>query len=204
MARARRPDQLTRIVRNRSSRNGTACRVIVMHTTEGHNRPGISDITGLASFFDNASVQASSHYAVDQEGNSVRMVPDAEKAWTVTVSNPFTLNIEQIGFAASSKSYWVKDYHNGLRRCAEILADWSVKYDIPLRYSTSNGVCSHNDLPGDHWDPGPNYPFQYLIWWARYIKMHRQGKKLRAARYARFVRATQRRHGFSAGTTWYR
>ena len=40
-------------VRNQSSRNGRKPKIIVLHTTEGHNRPGLSDLDSLVSMFDN-------------------------------------------------------------------------------------------------------------------------------------------------------
>jgi hypothetical protein len=49
----------TRLVRNRSSRNGSRPRLMVLHTTEGDNHPGIRDLEGLAGWFDNPDAQAS-------------------------------------------------------------------------------------------------------------------------------------------------
>jgi N-acetyl-anhydromuramyl-L-alanine amidase AmpD len=79
-------------VANQSSRNGARIGLIVLHDTEGGNVPNSSrDLQGLADFFDRPAVQASSHVGVDQDGNSSRMVPDSQKAWTQAFYNPVSL-----------------------------------------------------------------------------------------------------------------
>jgi hypothetical protein len=149
-------------VSNQSSRNGRKPRIIVLHTTEGHNRPGLSDLQGLVSMFDNPATQASSHIGNDAEGNDARMVPDDRKAWTQAQFNPIALSIEQIGFAADSGSMSQKQLAN----TAAWIAHWSRKYDIPIRHSTTHGVCQHRDLGaagGGHSDCGPAYPFNKVL-----------------------------------------
>ena len=200
--RRQRPRSLVDIVRRGLRRVPAA--IMVLHTTQGHNRPGVSDLTGLAEFF--KRVEADSTFGVDQEGNRIRMRPDADRPWTQGKDNDRALSIEQVGFAESTKRYWIRDYHNGLRTVAEILADWSIKHKIPLRLSKWVGVCGHVHIsgPGGHWDPGPNYPYQYVIAWARYVKLYKQGRKRRAKKYARKVLRVQRAYGIKNPTTWYR
>lgn len=198
-----RPRQLIDIVR-RSVRSARIA-LMVVHTTQGHNRPGVSDLEGLADFF--RGVEADSTFGVDQEGHRSRFKPDGDKPWTQAAFNSKALSVEQVGFAEESRRYWIVDYHNGLRTVAEILADWSVKYRLPLRLSTSLGACEHKHLGaagGGHVDCGPNYPIRYVLWWARYIKLYRQNKKIRAARYARKIKRVQRGEGVKNPTTWYR
>jgi N-acetylmuramoyl-L-alanine amidase-like protein len=156
---------LTRNVRNQSSRNGVKPRIMVLHTTESHNRPGVGDLQGLASWFDNPAAQASSHIGNDAEGNDIRMVPDDAKAWTQAAYNSIALSIEQIGHA--SQSSWPRAQ---LENTARWLAHWSRKYDIPLVRSTARGVCQHKDLGaagGGHHDCGPNYPLADVLRMAR-------------------------------------
>lgn len=192
----------TALVRNRSSRHGTRPSLIVLHTTEGHNRAGTSDLIGLANWFDNPAAQSSSHVGIDAEGNKVRMVPDGEKAWTQANFNPQALSIEQVGFASKSKRFWITRYHRGLRAVAEQVADWSIKYNIPLKHSTSRGVCQHSDLGaagGGHHDCGPGYPFKYVLYWARLIAWRKKGRKggwrqANARRYKNAVLRQQRRY----------
>lgn len=200
------PQNLTQNVRNQSSRNGARPKIAVLHTTEGHNRPGVSDLTGLAGWFDNPAAQASSHLGIDQEGNCIRMVPDDAKAWTQASFNPQALAIEQVGFSATSKQQWVKDYHRGLYRVAVALARWHKAYGIPLKHSTSFGVCQHKNLGlagGGHHDCGPGYPERYVTWWARlvYYRISGRRKSARARMYKAFVAGVQRRHGFKKSDT---
>lgn len=200
----KKPRHLKHTVCNRSSREGEAIRVVILHTTEGHNRPGVSDLQGLANFFDNPAVEASSHLGIDAEGNSIRMVDDRQKAWTAGNANAYSLNIEQVGFAAESKRDWVRNHHRGLYRVAVVLARWHRRWDIPLRHSTRRGVCQHKHVsgPGGHTDCGPGYPEAYVILWARLIAYRLAGKNksLRARYYKRRVSAIQKRYGLRPDT----
>jgi N-acetylmuramoyl-L-alanine amidase len=157
-----------RLVRNRSSRNGVKPRLLVLHTTESHNRPGVADLDNLAGWFDNPASQCSSHIGNDAEGNDIRMVPDEAKAWTQARFNSVSLSIEQIGHASQTR--WPDAQ---LRNTARWLAFWSRKYGIPLVRSTERGVCQHRDLGpggGGHHDCGPGYPFDRVLAMARDIQ----------------------------------
>jgi hypothetical protein len=160
--------EITANVRNQSSRRGLKPRIIVLHTTEGHNRPGLTDLQGLVRFFDSPASQASSHVANDAEGNDARMVPDEAKAWTQAAFNAVALSIEQIGFA--SQTTWPDAQ---LRNTASWVAHWSKRWDIPLVRSTARGVCQHVDLGaagGGHHDCGGAYPFDRVIALARELR----------------------------------
>jgi N-acetylmuramoyl-L-alanine amidase len=156
---------IERTVRNQSSRRGLKPRIIVLHTTEGHNRPGLVDLHGLVSFFDNPNNQVSSHIANDAEGNDARMVPDEAKAWTQAAFNSISLSIEQIGQAA--QTHWPDSQ---LQNTAKWIAHWSHKWGIPITASTKHGVCQHRELGaagGGHHDCGDNYPFGRVLAMAR-------------------------------------
>jgi|GEM_PF-2004008 len=174
-------------VRNQSSRDGKRPRLIVLHTTEGHNRPGVGDLSDLANFFDRADVEASSHVANDAEGHDARMVPDDRKAWTQSSFNPVCLSIEQIGFASTKRAEWAKQASRQLYNTAGWIAYWSGKHDIPIRRgigvagaAVRSGVVSHAQLGiagGGHVDPGSGYPFRYVLRLARLIRLEAEGKK---------------------------
>jgi N-acetylmuramoyl-L-alanine amidase/Putative peptidoglycan binding domain len=136
--------------------------LIVLHSTEGQNVPGSAkDLQGLAAFFDRLSTQASSHVATDSDGQSARMVPDSRKAWTCAGYNSMSLNIEQIGFAAQGE--WALAE---LKETARWIAYWHRHHGIPIRHSTSFGVCQHVDLGaagGGHVDCGPGYPEEKVL-----------------------------------------
>ena len=117
------------------------------------------------SFFDNPRSQVSSHVANDAEGNDARIVPDEAKAFTQAAFNSIALSIEQIGFASQKQFPQAQ-----LENTARWIAHWSRKWDIPIKQSTSHGVCQHRDLGrsgGGHVDCGPNYPFDKVLAMAR-------------------------------------
>lgn len=179
---------------------------VTLHTTEGANRPGISDLEGLASFFEH--VEADATWGVDAEGNRCRMKLDSDAAWTngFRTWNHRAATIEQVGFASTKSHEWITQYHNGLRTVASILADYKQKGAIRLRHTGARpgGVNQHKDIsgPGGHTDCGPGYPERYVIMWARWVYHRREGHKLRAKAYGAFVRGVQRRHGLKPELNW--
>jgi hypothetical protein len=169
----------------------------VLHTSEGHNRPGTSDLQGLASWFDNPASRASSHKAIDREGNVITMVADSSKAWTQCAFNAVALSVEQIGSSSASKRHWVVEYHRGLRTVARQLAHWSIRWGIRLRHSTVNGVCQHKHLRAagcGHADCGPGYPERYVIVWAQLWRLRFLGKNRRGAGRVRVASLKRRLH----------
>lgn len=176
----RRPyERLSTNVRNQSSRNGVKPRLIVLHSTESHNRPGVGDLASITSWFDNPAAQASSHVLVDNEGISAKCVDDQAKAWTQSMFNSVSLSVEMIGFASDSQAQWLMNDRAQLKKTAKYVAYWSKKYDIPIRKAkisggtvTQSGVIRHMDLGqagGGHHDPG-NFPFTALLVVAQYYK----------------------------------
>jgi hypothetical protein len=164
--RVRRPFERVKMdVACQSSRDGARPRLIVLHDTEGGNIPGVQDLRSLGEFFDRITTQASSNVGVDAEGISARYVKDGAKAWAQAAFNPQSLSIEQIGFA--SQTVWPAAQ---LRKTAQYVAYWAVRYEIPLEHSTEHGVCQHSDLGvagGGHRDCGPRYPFGQVLAMAR-------------------------------------
>lgn len=150
----REPAHSTRSTPNQSSRGGADIRVIVVHDTEG-------GFDGSVNWLCNSAAQASAHVVVSKRGESVRLVADSAKAWHVANDNPFTLGIEQEGYA--TQTHWPDAQ---IREVAKWLAYWSQEHDIPLRHSTVHGVCQHKDLGaagGGHHDCGEHYPFARLL-----------------------------------------
>ncbi len=192
----------THIVRNQSDRvpAGRTPTLIILHTTEGANQPGIQDLNALVSWFDNPASQASSHVGIDAEGNCVRMVRDERKAWTAGNYNSVSLNIEQVGRASTTKDNWIEGYHHGLHRVARQMAEWSRRWKIPLQHSIVHGVCQHVNVsgPGGHTDCGPGYPETYVTRWARLIRWRLAGRPERSRAQANldreFVERVQREY----------
>lgn len=139
---------------NRSARNVEIPTLIVLHATEGSAQSAIGWLTSRESM-------ASAHLVVSRTGETTRLVPDSEKAWHAVAVNSFSLGIEQEGRSAQTE--WPDAQ---LETVARWVAYWSAKYNIPIRYSTTAGVCRHSDLGeagGNHGDPGSNYPFDRVL-----------------------------------------
>ena len=191
-------------VRNQSGRNGAKPSLIVIHTTEGHERPGVSDLYGLASWFNNPASQASSHVGNDAEGNEVRMVPDSRKAWTQAMMNPVSLSAELIGFARETRKEWLAQPKQ-LEVTAQRIATWSKAHNIPIRRGSvssggsvrMSGVVSHDELPGTHTDPGKGFPWDVVLKRAREIKVGLEPRKVKKwKRSLQIVRAKAARRGW--------
>lgn len=180
----RRPyETLSANVCNQSSRNGTKPRLIVLHDTESHNRPGNGDLRALVAWFDNPIAKASAHVIVDVEGKSARCVNDDSKAWHCMDFNSISLGIEQVGFATFTQTMWNRNKRAQLLKVAKYIAYWSTKYDIPIqraKVGTSGnvwtpGITTHASLGlsgGGHHDPGTHYPFTAVLRAAKYYQKH--------------------------------
>jgi N-acetyl-anhydromuramyl-L-alanine amidase AmpD len=166
---------------NQSARTGSIA-AIVLHDTESHDRAGASDIQSIGDFFNQGSVQASSHICIDGEGNTGRYVPDERKAWHCAGYNSQTLGIEQIGFATFTAAMWNRNHRAQLKKTAKWIAWWSRKYGIPIQRGavsggrvTRSGVLMHSELGalgGGHHDPGPGYPIWLVLRMARWYKRY--------------------------------
>ena len=178
-----RPDYV-HIVANQSSRGGAVPELIVLHVTTDprgavvvRDQPGIRDLKRLGAYFDDPGSAVSSHVANDAEGNDARYVRDRRKAWTQVAFNPVSLSIEQIGSTAYRRRNWLVNRLPQLEDTARWIAHWHRKWGIPIRRAEVSGasvvepgVATHRQLGrpgGDHSDPGPNYPFAYVLRLAR-------------------------------------
>jgi hypothetical protein len=177
------PDYV-RIVGNQGFRGGFTPELIVLHVTTGphgtkvvRDEPGIKDLAELGAYFDNPLTEVSSHVANDAEGNDARYVRDGRKAWTQVAFNAVGLSIEQIGSTAYRRQNWLVNRLPQLEDTARWIAYWHRKWGIPIRRAVVSGgtvlepgVATHKQLGrpgGNHSDPGPNYPFAYVLRLAR-------------------------------------
>lgn len=165
--------RVRRISPNQSSRNGQDIKLIVIHATAGHNRPGVSDLRNLGDWFANPASQVSSHVATDNEGNSARYVIDRRKAWHCAAYNGVSLGIEQV--IPGDGTEITRDLY---RETARWIAYWSKQHGIPIRQGRTafgrvlrSGVVTHKSLGapgGNHNDPGPGYDLGDLLKLARF------------------------------------
>jgi len=166
-------------------RGGLPVDAIVLHATELPNEPGIRDLRRLASFFARSAL--ATQVANDAAGNSSRMVADDRLVYHATYWNPTTVGIEQMGYSSYTREQWT-DRRPQLDSTARWVAYWARSYRIPIRrcvvsgirYSkrkrvvageiVKRGVCSHAQLdPRNRDDPGPGYPWGYVLAKAREI-----------------------------------
>jgi hypothetical protein len=181
--------QLKLLTRNFSQRShpvhGKKIMALAVHSTESHPRPGSADLQAIYNWFSNPASQASSHYVIDDRGESWQLVREADKAWTIGAANSFTINYEMIGFARDSEASWLARLPQ-LKKLAQHLAHNSRRLDIPLRkgeVANKNGVCvctrtgviRHSDVTragfGSHTDPGAGFPLRRVILLAQWYKV---------------------------------
>lgn len=175
----------TNITPHQSSREGARIHLLVLHTTEGGDNPADNaDLKTLGAVFDGE--EASAHLGVNVRGVFGRYVEDSQKAWAVCNFNSLSLNLEQIGFASTSKHDWFTKRHDQLHGAAEFLQYGHNHYGVPLQAArisgssvTRDGVCQHKDLGISgcgHTDCGPGYPFGYVLLLAQYFVEKQSGK----------------------------
>lgn len=155
-------------------RRGATPHIIGIHTMEAPEAGNTAE--AVANYFGNRSVQASSHWCVD-DNSRVRTVADENAAWTMPPLNDESLNIEMAGYASQTKGQWADVYsEETLDNAALCAAEWCHKYDIPIRRNTdqqiankASGFVGHIDVnrvyhASDHTDPGPNFPWtEFLV-----------------------------------------
>jgi N-acetyl-anhydromuramyl-L-alanine amidase AmpD len=149
---------------NYSSLSGSKVRLIVVHTAEG-----ALTYQALGSFFANPASGVSSHTGIDDTPNTVgEYVRRDYKAWTAANANPYSVQTELCAFAAWTPADW-SAHPTMLANCAAWIAEEAATYGIPLTkldavsaQGGASGVCGHVDLGvagGNHWDPGPSFPW---------------------------------------------
>jgi hypothetical protein len=158
-----------------SSREGGRVHLAVLHTTEGEGT-----LESLKSLFENE--EASSHYASDPHGRIAQYVKDQFKAWTECNFNPVSLSLEQIAFAAFTRTTWFMERHDQLKAAAKFLVYCHIHHGVPIRKGevsgggiVRDGVVQHKDLGligCGHSDCGDGYPQEYVMLLARYYIAH--------------------------------
>lgn len=152
---------------------------MVIHTIESPEDKNRAYNLGI-NVFANPERRASTHYGVDSD-EVVQYVDDANIAWGAEGANQNGIHIEHAGYARQTPSDWNDAYSMAmLERSAELAANKARKYNIPIRKLSwqemkagERGFVGHVDvnrmrrngnlLPDDHWDPGPNFPWDYYL-----------------------------------------
>lgn len=153
---------------NYSERGGASVRLIVLHTAEGART-----IESLGSYFQSASVQASSHVGADDKPGTIgEYVKRPKKAWTQAEFNPVAVSIELCAFASWSRDEW-HSHPAMLDNCAQWIREEADHFGIPIvklspsqAQGSGRGVCQHSDLGargGGHTDCGSGFPIDEVI-----------------------------------------
>jgi hypothetical protein len=163
-------------------RPASAIRYIDLHDMEFRNVYTAAEALGRLS--ESYSYGASPHYGVDNDSIQ-QYLADRLVGYHNTNANYYTLGIEQAGAASNSERAWKTTYKPTLERTAWLIAIKSKKYHIPIEYRTAGylqrykwngkGITTHLQFtrafnPGDHTDPGSNYPIGFVIARAREIR----------------------------------
>lgn len=148
---------------------GEAVRVVVVHTAEG-----IRDADDLVEYFTRSDVDASCHECADDDKRRPA-VPYARAAWTLLSGNAISDNLELCGFAEWSRDEWLQEHMGMIRNAAAWIAERCAARGIPCVKLTpkqlragQSGVIGHVDWSvgmrdGDHWDPGPGFPWDVVM-----------------------------------------
>jgi N-acetyl-anhydromuramyl-L-alanine amidase AmpD len=154
---------------NYSSRGGSGVRLIVVHTTQGG---GSDTFQSLGNYFANPGAEVSSHVGIDDTPGVVgEYVTADQKAWTAANANPYAVQAELCAMAEWGAEW--NDHGVMLDNCAAWIAEEAGRFGIPIRKISESeaaagqaGVCGHADLGyagNDHWDPGPNFPWDRVV-----------------------------------------
>lgn len=148
---------------------------ICVHTTES----GKAATATPATADDVTSYQASSqtgsyHVMVGVDGKRIRQNTDDWVTWsTGNKGNNILLHVCFVGNASQTRAEWLAQ-DKQLRAAATVVKYWSGKYGIPLKKVSAAGlpgILGHVDTRvwggTDHTDPGPNFPYDKLIEYAK-------------------------------------
>jgi len=152
-----------------SSRNGARVIWVAVHTAEG-----IRKASDLKAYFDR-STNSSAHACADDNVLLDHCVPYDRAAWTLRRGNPISDNLELCGFAKWTRDEWLTHHKGMLNHAAAWIRSRCVARGIPIRKigpaevaKNQSGVFGHVDYTngkrdGTHWDPGPGFPWDYVI-----------------------------------------
>lgn len=162
---------------NYSSRSGTAISAVTIHTVQG-------SYAGCISWFKNCDADASTHYVLkSSNGQITQMVYEADKAWHVTIHNPYTVGYEHEGYVDNPAWYTAAVYQssadltrdvcnaygiNTLRTFYRDSLDDGTSLDDGLHTLAGTGYCiqvaGHQHFSSQtHTDPGKYWCWDYYF-----------------------------------------
>lgn len=148
-------------------------RVIVIHDMEYPEK--LSAAEDVARYFATTTTPASAHICVDAD-SIVQCVKDSDIAYAAPGCNNDGIQVELAGYARQTRAEWLDGYSAALlERAANAVAQYCLKYDIPVCHMTNvqlkageKGIIGHYQASevykkSDHMDPGPNFPWDVFM-----------------------------------------
>ena len=149
-------------------------RLIVIHSMEAPEKGDTAE--NVAKFFQNPPSPASAHLCIDNN-SIVQCVLDNNIAAAAPGANQDGIHLELAGFAKQTRDDWLDDYGlQLLNNAANAAAQYSLKYDIPVRRltndeladGTTKGLVSHSQVSAvfkksTHTDPGEGFPWDFFL-----------------------------------------
>lgn len=181
-------------------RNLNKIRLIIIHCTASDK-----DGANIAKYFnkhtpnktkEGKDIKTSAHYVVGDDG-IYRCVEDDNVAYAVGPKDPVAISIEVVGKGDWSEDKWM-ERSKTIDNTARLVADLAVKYKIPivplriddLSYTKdgdkidkgNRGITTHLQVSkafsdDGHGDPGPNFPYTYMIQKAQGYLAQKLGQK---------------------------
>jgi N-acetyl-anhydromuramyl-L-alanine amidase AmpD len=152
---------------------GRTVRVIVIHDMEAPETPHTAE--DVAKYFQHPDYPSSAHVCVDSD-SVVQCVMDSDVAYAAPGANADGIQIELAGYGNQTSDQWMDDYSKMLlRNGANVVAQYCLKYDIPVVHLTNTqlqggakGIVGHVQVSqvykqSNHTDPGPNFPWLYFM-----------------------------------------
>lgn len=146
-------------VNSSQRRPGSVPTAIIIHDT------GAKTASSTLDWFRRVEAGVSSHYLIDRDGTTYRLVPEERQAWHAGLSslwgregvNEFSIGIELV----DADNDGVRDPYPAaqLAATAELVAEICRRYRIPL-----HAVVGHQHVaPGRKVDPGPDFDFYNFL-----------------------------------------
>lgn len=142
------PGCRTMFIHSFSSRHGVRPVQFWLHYTASSNVKGWGDVLSIVHYF--TTVQASSHFVIDREGNCAYIVPIEQKAWTQMSANAFGINFEIID-NGHERGYLEPA---GYKKLGSVLRYLSRVVHIPLRKGAVAGCSPTRTGIVTHWMGG--------------------------------------------------
>lgn len=150
-------------------------RLVVVHDMEyAETLTAAEDVAKYFSTMPDGRV-ASAHVCVDAN-SVVQCVKDSNIAYAAPGANHDGIHVELAGRQRQSHAEWLDSYGQQLLdQAANVIAQYLVKFDLPPVHLTDDqllggekGVVGHDQVSrvykqSDHTDPGPQFPWFYLM-----------------------------------------